>query len=347
MALSAAGHVALQLYIDAFSARQDGYVLDSRQHIEPDNEDPEHSVPGLPARTLTPEVIAWAFANKHSVSGYTATFEGDRMMTHIGAIDLDEGGLPEAAVISNILEDHDIPNLVCESRRGFHLWTFHTGTGTHGTVAGGLVPATVVRRALMTAAGLSGLPAHLPREDKVYREQCSVCGLPVHRHPEVFPKASTRPWGVGALRMPLMIHPKTGEKYPVYGFGGARIESSQELIDAVPTMTAPWEKVYALAGGDDAPVAYPSDLGDYRKPTRVVGDMPKITTLLGSMGVEATVGHTVKCPFHPDGKGSLSIAVDDERAFCKAPSCDLYNGGRGMGSLALQSYLRRAKGRSA
>jgi len=63
--------------------------------------------------------------------------------------------------------------------------------------------------------------------------------------------------------------------------------------------------------------------------------------LLSSMGIpRVRVGGNVRCPFHDDRHASLSISQDDQRVWCKSPTCPAYNGGRGLGSLALAKMRR-------
>jgi len=329
MPRSAADTIAYELIIGNFAARTDAYVLDSTEHIE---------------HPLTADVLAKAYAKGHAISAYTALIEeGQPTMTQVGAIDLDEGTLEEdGKAVRKVLWDHDIPSLLVGSRRGFHLWTFHTGNGQHGSVHGGMVPARDVRDALFAAAGLAGLPGHKPTVKAASGPDCAQCGVAVHRHPEVFPKPSGKPWGVGALRLPLMKHPKTGLVYKALDMDGFNLPTVFNLLDAVATMTAPYEKVWALAGGEHRSMDYPSyaDIGEHRRVRPTQGDDVRVTTLLNSIGVEGTPGHSIRCPFHEDGKASLSIAQDDQRAWCKSPTCDLYNDGRGIGSLGLRRYLR-------
>lgn len=285
------GHVALTLYIDAFAPNREGYVRNSRVHVD---------------APITPELCEQAFAEGFSVSAYLDLPIEDERRTNTGAIDFDEGTLDDGRVTHEVLRQHGIEALLVESRRGCHLWAF----------AKGWMPSAVMRGALTGAAGLAGLSG-----PKV----------------EVFPKHSSARWS-GALRMPLMPHPKTGIKYPAI-VGTERIDKVVDLVNHVATLTAPVEAFTRLAGDTRPPAEYPRSLGDYRKPSRAVAGAT-VTTLLDGLGVQARPGRTIKCPFHPDKHASLSIAFDDTRAFCKAPECPVaYGDGRGIGSLMLARHI--------
>lgn len=297
----------LSLYGGEFAANPEGYVLDSSHHR---------------SEPVTPELLEWAFLNGHSISGYMAVVADDQVTTTVGAIDLDEGTVKDGGAIRDVLKAQAIPSLLVESRRGCHLWTFHHGDGTHGSEKYMPVPAGVVRSALRNAATLAGYEG-----PKV----------------EVFPKASQSPWGVGALRMPLMPHPKTGEKYPAYDMDGVKIEKTLDLVNAISSMTAPYKAVYALSGVETAPVPYPTALGPYRRSDGRTDDAPSVVDLLAEMGVLVNGKRAVRCPWHSDQHASLSIAPDGQRVWCKSPSCPVYNGGRGLGSFALRAMLSKAQ----
>lgn len=304
--MNAVAYAVLDLYAGNFAARHDGYVLDSRAHRN---------------EPITPAVLDWAFTSGHSISGYLARVEDGAVTTTVGAIDLDEGSMEDGARVRALLKEHSIPSLVVESRRGCHIWTFHHGDGTHGSTPYQPVPAHVVRACLVNAAKLVDLDG-----PKV----------------EVFPRASVSPWGVGALRMPLMPHPKAGgHRFPAYDMDGAKVEKVVDLINAIADMTAPYQRVHALSGVDAAEVPYPSDLGDYRRQPRDLSDAPDVVELLARVGVLAEGKRAVRCPWHDDSHASLSIAPDRERVWCKSPACPVHNGGRGMGSLALRAMIEK------
>jgi hypothetical protein len=303
--MDAVTEVGLTVFTDLFCARTDAYVYDSRAHI------------GEP---LTPNVLAQAIIDKHAVSGYTARLTDDgRCLTHVGAIDFDHtpDGTPDK--VRSTMTALGLPSLLCHSRRGAHLWVVAgVGDGTHGSEEHGDIPASSMRKALTHAIRLTD--AEL------------LHGV------EVFPKESASPWGVGALRLPLMTHPKTGMRYPCVDMDGNRLT---KLVDIVQSMKfAEWSVIQKLA--NDAPVEYPRHLGEYRKQVDR-RDVPKAVTLLAALGVEAQPGRSCRCPFHDDKKASLSVADDEERIWCKAPECPAYNGGRGIGTLALARMIQTRK----
>jgi len=310
-------YAALDLYLGSFAARHDAYVKDSHAHI---------------SSPLTPEVAQAAFGSGgFSVSGYMATFVTPddcptcrSCMTHVGAIDFDmDDGFDKAKEVRWFLgSQHGIDALLVGSRRGAHLWVITTGDGSHGSQPFGLVPASVMRRALKAAL--------------------TLCGIDDPKA-EVFPKKSDAEWGVGALRMPLMRHPKTGVRYPAYDPQDdrqvTRVTDLVSLMADLQTQTL-YKALYGLAGPATGPVPYPGRQG-LQGPLRIaVEDTPLVSALLMHyLGVEARPGHSIRCPFHPDQHASLSIADDDRRIWCKAPECPIHNGDTGMGSLNLLRYL--------
>jgi len=59
------------------------------------------------------------------------------------------------------------------------------------------------------------------------------------------------------------------------------------------------------------------------------------------LGVEnAAPGRTIRCPCHDDRAPSLSIARDDSRVWCHAPSCDLSADGRGQDAYGLWALAK-------
>jgi hypothetical protein len=284
-------YVGLWQLADLFCAHYDAYVKDSRAHIP---------------QPITPELLERAYREKWAVSGYTARQDGDKMVTHIGAIDFDHSSRHEEKSVRATLQKLGIPTLRSASRRGSHLWITTHEEG----------PASVMHKALEQAIRLT---------DANILSEC-----------EVFPKVSTAQWGVGALRLPLMTHPKTRQRYPAYDMDGNRLT---KLIDVVLSVqSTDWKVLRSLAA--DAPVEYPRNLGAYRQ-RREYTDVGSATDLLDKLGVQATPGHSCRCPFHEDRHASMSVAQDDERVWCKAPECEAYNGGRGVGTLALAKMVQR------
>jgi hypothetical protein len=261
------------------------------------------------AEALTVDVIADAYEEGFSVSGYMAVKQtGVPDTTHVGAIDFDmEDGMSHARDVRTLLREHHIPSLLEGSRRGAHLW-----------VTCDPVPGKVMRRALKQALGLLAIDT---------------------AKAEIFPKQSGSAWGVGALRMPLMRHPKTGVRYPAYGPADEVINRLSECLLAFDQTHV--DRLRAFAGPGDALSPIPAPSGPYRLLRASTGDEPKVSALLAMFGLTALPGRSVRCPFHDDRHASLSIADDDERVWCKAPECPLYNDGTGLGSLALEALVRK------
>lgn len=310
MGMKPVEHAALDLMLGSFAARHDAYVQNSRAHI---------------SEPLTPDVARRAFKEGWSISGYLAVpRETGKMMTHVGGIDFDtDTGIADAKKVRAYLAEHEVPSLLVESRRGAHLWVITTGDGEHGSEPFGMVPAWAMRSALHSAVVLE-----LGSDDSI----------------EVFPKKSDRDWGVGALRMPLFKHPKTGLRYDVYDpFDDRKVTSITSLVNLMADIQSEtrYNALYALAGADPALVTYPTETGLEKPLYAATGDVPMVSALLATLGVRATPGHSVRCPFHDDKKASLSISRDDERLWCKAPDCAMHNDGIGMGSIDLQKYLDR------
>lgn len=259
---------------------------------------------------LTPEVALAAFGvGGFSVSGYLATREGDGFITHVGAIDFDtEDGLAQSKDVQDALQMVSIPSICVESRRGAHLWVLSQE----------VIPASVMRRALTN--------------------MLKLCATDVS-HIEVFPKRSTNPFGVGALRMPLMRHPKTGKRYPVHADG--LITKVPVLMDLAASSESPAGALRSLAGPAEGDTPYPRYLGPHALSVTHTDAPPSAVALLALMGVDATPGRGVRCPFHDDQHASLNVAPDDERIWCHAPTCIAYGEGKGLGTFELANLMRK------
>ena len=263
---------------------------------------------------LTPSLVETAFREGFSLSGYMSVKPGvgESDMTHVGAIDFDmDDGLDLARETRTFLAAHQVGSLLVGSRRGAHLWV------TCDPVKGSLM-----RRALKGAIGLLGLDPEKA---------------------EVFPKQTGSQWGVGALRMPLMRHPKSGVRYPAYGPRDEVIERIGDCLMAFPQTSV--DDLRALAGPGDSLTPIAASTALYRLPRASKGDEPRASTLLASIGLTASPGRTVKCPFHDDRHASLSVAADDMRVWCKQGLCPLYNDGRGVGTLVLEALIRKEPSR--
>lgn len=260
-------------------------------------------------KPLTPEVVYESFTTGHfAVSGFMARWREVLVETHVGAIDFDtEAGLEQAHAVQSLLEGVHVGSMLVHSRRGAHLWVH----------ADAVMPGATMRRALFNALTLIGLD-----DEKI----------------EVFPKRSGSPFGCGALRMPLMKHPGTGVRYPVEGYHGDLLTQVQQVVFLAVDRTTPVGALYLLAGPEDVETRYPGWEAVYGA-RRPVSDDPSAVSVLASAGLPALPGRSVRCPLHDDRHASLSISADDERVWCKSPSCPLHNGGRGVGSRDLERLL--------
>ena len=278
----------VSLYIGTFAPRDDLYVENGAE---------------VRREPLTPDVVRKGLKHKYPVSAYMAAADG---RTHVGAIDfdVDEGGYLMAVKIRRLLDDHNIPASIVESRRGAHLWVTSVDWSDAGTM----------HRMLTAAVGLA-LGKEAMEDPKV----------------EVFPKEGDD-LAVGALRLPGMHHHKT---HLIYSFNGIADPTFRQIIEGHELTTA--EAVKRLAGTGPRKQRYPKGLDNfygYREP-RDFGPTPKATEVLAGWGVEARPGGTVRCPRHKDRHRSLTVFKDDERVFCGAPHCVLNGGGRGVGSVQL------------
>ncbi len=302
------------LWVGTFAARSDAYVKASGVHVN------EPISPALIERALTEP-------DAPSISGYMAV-DG---MTHVAAIDFDHCSLAQFRAVLDTLVKVGFKPLSVGSRRGMHLWLLFDRVG----------PAAQVRKALTHAVMLTDStliptpPPDLTGDDlKVWRQENPVGA-------EIFPKRSTAAWGVGALRMPLMVHPKSGVRYPVV-LGEDRVTYDPEEV-LLNFDTTNWAVVAKFCQElPVGPVEYPRGLGTYRQRTNI--EPGSVTTSLGHIGAFVTPGHSTRCPFHDDQHASLSIAADDQRVWCKAPECDAYNGGRGLGSLGVEKLIQSRRG---
>ena len=263
--------------------------------------------------SLTVALIDSALTEGFSVSGYTAWQEDGHFVTHVGAIDFDmDDGLEQAFAVRSFLGSQGMDSLLVESRRGAHLWVQSDWQP---------MPAATMRRALHNALVL-----------------CDVDTVKA----EVFPKKSASTWGVGALRMPLMRHPKSGVTYPAYDpLDDALVTDVRALVVVMAELVTSSDALGRLAGTQAGPQTYPRHDAVWSRPTAVSGDVPSVTQLLAGLGIQARPNHSVRCPFHDDRHASLQVAADDTRAWCKAPSCELDNGGRGLGSIELEKLIRK------
>lgn len=313
---SAVDPILWELWIAQFAATREAFVVDSR-----------HTITSEP---LTRDICARAEKLGNSISGYLATrWEDGSWRTTMGAIDVDTD-LDDAQAIRDFLTAHGVRTLLALSRRGAHLWVWTSGDGTHESERYMPVLAVRVRKALQQAVDLT------------------ITDREARAHIEVFPKrGSASPYSVGALRMPLFRHPKTGIVYPVVDEAGHETTSRIVAYNWTIPLDTPYDALYALTPPKGvSTTVYAKELV-YEAPEprsvalrRPLPDGPGCCALLLRLGVpNPQPGRTVRCPFHEERHASLSILADDLRVICKAPACPAHNDGRGIGSLALAKLV--------
>jgi len=283
----------VSLYIGTFAGRDDLYVQNGA---------------GVTRRELTPSVVRYAIEHNYPVSAYLGTSDG---RTHVGAIDFDnETGLTDARAVASLLDQHEIPSLVCESRRGAHVWVTCVDWSDVGTM----------HRMLKAAIALT-LGDEAASDPKI----------------EVFPKHGSEELAVGALRLPGLPHQVTQQVYPIMNWLGKPVDTTfRGIIEAHQLTTA--DAVARLAGKGPPLAEYPKALDDfygYREP-KEWGEEPSASEILLAWGVpNAKPGGNVHCPKHDDKRRSLTIFRDDKRVYCGAPHCVLNANGHGVGSVVL------------
>jgi hypothetical protein len=265
----------------------------------------------------TPEVI---FRADQPVSFRHPAADG---RTHILAVDVDvegDDGWQAVLAIGRAFIDSEVPALVSHSRRGGHVWVRVDGRVSAGT-------AYRACRAAIRRAG------HDPDDPKFETRPASERG------------------GRTNLRAPLMCHPLTGQRYPLLDpsteqpvhrmtlrdklLQTCTIEASVRAVEHLASLDAagaPWTAAAPRTDGDGPIDRFNAQVG-------------VCAVLRQDYGVErAAPGRSVRCPFHDDRTASLSIAKDDQRVFCKSPSCVIYADGRGVDAWDL---AERRKGAAA
>lgn len=286
------------VYIGTFAARTDLYVANGA---------------GVLREPLEPEVVRRALRHHYPVSAYLGNEDGH---TPVGAIDFDtDDGLAQAHKVAAFLDDqHDIPSLVCQSRRGAHLWVVSLDEVTTGQM----------NRMLRAAIALA-LDAKAERDPLI----------------EIFPHIGDG-LAVGALRLPGMPHHKTQKIYPAWDSRTQEVDLTfRSLIERTQLTTG--TSIKRLAGNlsPRLPASYPKhrSLGSFFG-FRKSYDGPSVSAtevLIQRWGIaNARPGVTVPCPKHEDRVRSLTIMKDDTRVYCGSPSCVLNNNGHGVGSFQLE-----------
>lgn len=260
---------------------------------------------------MTPEIVLAGLTGKGpSISGYMIA---PGSVTHSVAVDFDsDDGYSRAVQLAATMYDAGIPAYTETSRRGGHLWC----------VLDAQLPAVAVR------AALRGLiqAAHLPDND---------------------PKIEIRPGsdtiaddGLGhCLRLPLMPHPKTGQRgefvdalgNPV-GRSMAEILLNLETVAKSATTFLRWAEYWKRPPVSHVPSRYGPPHEPFPEETSTASEL-----LRSLWGVQnATPGRSVHCPAHDDQMASLSILRDDRRVICKAGYCVLNNDDHGRGTYELR-----------
>ena len=293
-----------EVYRRTFAARLDAYA-------DWDDRDPD------PARhhwtsvrhELTRERVLEGLRTPKPVSSYMEDAEGT---THVGAIDFDAAdGWPLALRVAEVMATAGAFPMPERSRRGCHLWVVLTEP----------LPGSSVRLTLRWfVAQVSRAAASDPKV-------------------EILPKRLEQrgPTTVGSpLRMPMMAHPKTGERHPLCNAKGEPLGSSVTAALMLVRHTDS-EMIAAIADKATIPACEAQVAHWMRRPAQEAGD---VVALLVAAGVDrAAPGRSVRCPMHDDRVASLSIARDGERVFCKAPACEANNNERGLGADQLARAL--------
>lgn len=344
---------AADLYADTFAGQRDAYSFWNGDHWQTAY-DWNDGHPAL--RPLTPEVVINAFTTSVPISGYLLRPTND---THVACLDIDrDDGMALSVMIARFIRDLGGEGYVERSRRGAHVWMILSERR----------PAILVRRAL-TALVKESLREHricpgagqrsVP--NNAGRPSCPSCHasqrgprVEPHRDPriEFRPAADRLPVDDGGLtrlghciRLPTMPHQKTGKRYPLISFS-----EGEQLPGKLPEM---------MLEVETCPVSIFEELAE-RAPLARMGPGPKdLRYPLGEPPVEenasdilrqlwgvqnAQPGRAVICPAHDDKRPSLSIARDDQRAWCHSPTCDLHNDGRGRGTHELRQMAPANRG---
>lgn len=265
-------------------------------------------------KPLTPEVVLEAFRTRRPVAGYLLTAEST---THILAYDFDlEDGWELGRRVAKAMWRAGVPAYVERSRRGCHVWA----------VVDARIPGVVARRALRTFLADAGVAENPKIELRPGQDRLSG------------------PDGLGhALRLPTMPHGLTGVRHPLCMPDGKPVADS--LSGMLLAIT--WAPASAVLDAAEryVPVVDPRAIpAAYRRPRKYDDADDDVGPILASIGAPFRPGHAIRCPFHDDHNPSLSIAKDGRRVFCKSPSCEAHNNGRGLGANQLRDLVlsRRA-----
>ncbi len=292
--------LAAELYAGTFAGQREAYSVFNGDHWQAVRE------------PLTHEVVLRAFATNVPISGYVM---GPDSATHIAALDIDRDDGYELGIrFMKRLADLGGVGYVERSARGCHTWS----------ILDERLPAIVIRRGLKAIASEAGLPDDpkielRPASDRLSQ---SSTGQPPLGH---------------CIRMATMPHHRTGKRYPLIDPDRTKLSGKLALmVEEVEVCPAAVFKQAAERAPMPPLEAPPLSL---RYPFGVPeGDESASDILRSLWGVRnARPGRSVRCPAHDDRHASLSILRDDQRAICKAATCDLNNGDRGRGTHELRT----------
>lgn len=314
VALGHAESVA-RAYVETFAGRSDAYVRWTGTGYIAVRE------------PLTAAVALAAVRGRRPVGGYFLALDN---RSHVAAIDLDRpDGWDIACRVGKWLWAEFVPAYIERSLAGrAHLWIV---VGSDSTNELARLPGFVLRfalRATLEAAGVDGLAAIelRPGSDRL-----------------------SRPDGLGhSLRLPTMPHKTTGERHPLCDprTGDPVGQIMSEMLAALER--APASRIVDLAERYRplaAPVVETARLpfasSGHGAIYRFNAHVGVCEVLRREYSVERAVpGRTVRCPCHDDRAPSLSIARDDSRVWCHAPSCELSADGRGQDAYGLWALAK-------
>lgn len=292
----------VDVYIHTFAARLDVYNRWTTEGWRPLRGE------------LTPE-IAQAGLSKAgpAISGYMIAPGG---VSHLMAVDFDsDAGLTQARVLATTMSGAGLPAYVETSRRGAHLWC----------VLDRVVPAAVLRKALRSLLASALLPTSDPRV-------------------ELRPGSDDiEEGGLGhSLRMPLMPHPKTGERGSISDASGTVLGPGLASVVLNIDM-APADTVERWAGRWNPVVERVPSTYRMPRPPRDDDDASASQILMDLWGASPITpgGREVRCPAHEDSNASLYVFPDDRRAKCHSTACILNNDDRGRGTWELTTLAPR------
>lgn len=301
------------VYNHTFAARTDVYAIWTPGGWRP-----------VRSPLTTGATIAGITGTGPAISGYMIAPGSE---SHVLAIDFDtDNGLDQAFALARTMAEHELPTYIETSRRGAHLWC----------ILDYVIPASTIRkaaRALLASALLPTDDPHIeirPGSDSVDAEwdegHHHVLGL-----------------GLGhALRLPLMPHPKTGQRGTMFRADNTTMgKSLAEIVlntDIASSVTIRW-----WAQRWNPPVDKINSAHRPPRPPREEDDSSASELLATLWGVvEPLPGRNSHCPVHGrDRNPSLTVMKDDRRVICRVPGCILNNSDKGRGTWELRAMAPR------